>query len=574
MAIFKNFFTLLLVVFGVLIFFYLTGIDGGIWDALAINCPQTDYDCQIAEIQRDIDALMPAQEHNKKELEELKKQLADIQKRIDSISLKLKDTEKDILAREEDLGVQQELLNARISHYYIRLRQFSPIIVFLTSESATDFARELVLRQQAADQDRNIILDLSAKLLSLRQDKETLEKNKSSLQNLQRQVDSRAKFLAGEVEKVGNYLASLSAKQQELLALKAGGFSTSVGETPASFVPCSGAPGSSNYCDPGFRPAFAAFSFGAPHRTGMSQYGAYGRAKLGQSATDILKAYYQGADVVSGYAEPSNITVSGYGTISFEDNYLMGIYEMPESWGESGGFEALKAQAIAARTYALYATANGSSSICATESCQVYKSTLHTGKWRDAVNQTRGMVIVRGGSPAAAYYASTAGGFTISQWGWTGIKDAKDGDWPNQAYENIAGSPWFYMAWYTTRSGATCGRSNPWLNTDEFVDILNAWVVYKSGDSSRISPVDTNCWPGNPYSVSEMKARAESLGGSYSSVTSVSVIYGNDGSTLSVSINTDRGLISIPGSDFKTVFNLRAPGYIGLKSSLFNIVKL
>ena len=48
------------------------------------------------------------------------------------------------------------------------------------------------------------------------------------------------------------------------------------------------------------------------------------------------------------------------------------IYEMPSSWGDQGGMEALKAQAVAARSYAL---ARGGS-ICATEACQVVKRCL------------------------------------------------------------------------------------------------------------------------------------------------------------------------------------------------------
>jgi SpoIID/LytB domain protein len=97
-------------------------------------------------------------------------------------------------------------------------------------------------------------------------------------------------------------------------------------------------------------------------------------------------------------------------------NYLLGIYEIPESWGDNGGFEALKAQAVAARSYALAVTNNGAGTICTTEACQVYKSSLKTGKWAEAVRATRGWVLMKDGSPAKAYYASTSGGFTISQW--------------------------------------------------------------------------------------------------------------------------------------------------------------
>ncbi|KKT32577.1 MAG: hypothetical protein UW21_C0021G0007 [Candidatus Woesebacteria bacterium GW2011_GWB1_44_11b] len=181
---------------------------------------------------------------------------------------------------------------------------------------------------------------------------------------------------------------------------------------------------------------------------------------------------------------------------------------------------------------------------------------------------TKGWVITRGGSPIGTYYASTSGGFTISQWGWTGIKDAAS-DWPNTAYEKIAGSPWFYKGWYKSRGGATCGRSNPWLTSAEMADILNAASVLGGGggDASRVSPIE--CWGGNPYSLDELK----SIGG-YSSVSGVSVIYSNDGSTQSVNFATNKGSASFSGAEIKKAFNLRAPGYIGIKSSLFNIEKL
>jgi peptidoglycan hydrolase-like amidase len=300
----------------------------------------------------------------------------------------------------------------------------------------------------------------------------------------------------------------------------------------------------------------------------MSQYGAYGRSKSGQNAETILAAYYQGGELNKSYPVPATIGVTGIGRVSFEDNYLLGIYEVPESWGDNGGFEALKAQAVAARSYALAVTNNGAGTICTTEACQVYKPQLKSGKWAEAVRATRGWVLTKGGAPAKTYFASTSGGFTISQWGWNGIKDT-NGDWPSQAYEKIAGSPWFYMGWFKSRGGASCGRSNPWLKSEEMADILNAWqILYRGGgDSSRITPVG-DCWGGNPYSLSELAG----LGG-FTSVSSASVVYGNDGSTLSVNFSTNKGSISVNGAEFKKAFNLRAPGYIGIKSSLFNIVK-
>src|SRR3990170_2554069 len=130
---------------------------------------------------------------------------------------------------------------------------------------------------------------------------------------------------------------------------------------------------------------------------------------------------------------------------------------------------------------------------------------------------------------------------------------------------------WFYKGWYKSRGGATCGKSNPWLTGQQTADIINAWqVLYKGGgDTGRISPVDTACWGGNPYSISELAW----IGG-YTSVDSVSVVYANSGSTQTILLGTNKGSINISGDEFKKAFNLRAPGYIGLKSSLFNIEKL
>lgn len=551
-------FVLILFIFSFLPFAFVSAQDCG-----------SDIDCQIAQIQREIDALSPAQEKNKQDLASLRKQMADLGKRISSLSLELKKVEANIAGREEDLAYASRIFEEKTQSHYKFLRLYDPILPFLSSTDASQAFREIIFRQKVADEDRKVMEKYGQDLLKLKNDKENLNKNKLNLASIEKQTSEKEKFLSAEVNKVESYLSSLSSRQNELAALKAGGFQTSVGDTPPTLEPCSGAPGTSNYCDPGFRPAFAAFSFGAPHRTGMSQYGAYGRSKSGQSAETILSAYYQGSELKKDYASPSTIGVTGYGRIAFEDNYLLGIYEVPESWGDNGGFEALKAQAVAARSYALYATNNGAGTICASESCQVYKPQLKSGKWKEAVQATRGWVLLKGGSPAPAYYSASTGGYTISQWGWSGIKDAS-GNWPDTAYEKISASPWFYKGWYKARSGTTCGRGNPWLSGEEMADILNAWkVLYQGGgDISRVSPVGS-CWGGNPYLISQLTA----IGG-YNSVSGVSVIYGNDGSTISVTFSTNNGPVTIPGDQLKKAFNLRAPGYIGIKSSLFNIEKL
>lgn len=536
----------------------------------AVGCLNTDYDCQIKEIQKEIDALSNANENNKRELSDLKKQIISLTKKINVLVAELQNKEKEISEREVDLVYTQLIFEEKARNHYKFIRLYNPFLPFMSSDSANAFIKEITIQQKVASSDLELMQKYASEIVQLRDDKDKLERNKNSLASLKKQINERANFLASEVAKTEKYLSVLSQKQEELIALKAGGFSTSIGDTPHTAEPCSGAPNTSSFCDPGFRPAFGAFSFGAPHRTGMSQYGAYGRSLSGQSAEQILAAYYQGTELNKNYPVPATIGVTGIGRIPFEENYLLGIHEVPESWGANGGYEALKAQAVAARTYALAVTNNGTGEICTTEKCQVYKPQLKTGKWADAVRETRGWVLMKGGAPAKTYYSASSGGYTVSQWGWNGIKDTT-GDWPSTAYEKIANSPWFYKAWYRNRGGNSCGRSHPWLTSEQMADILNAWhVVYKGGgDASRVSPVDTSCWQGNPYSVNELA----DIGG-YKSVSSVSVIYGNNGSTLSVSFSTNKGNVSVPAEEFRKAFNLRAPGYVGIKSSLYNIEKL
>jgi hypothetical protein len=196
------------------------------------------------------------------------------------------------------------------------------------------------------------------------------------------------------------------------------------------------------------------------------------------------------------------------------------------------------------------------------------------------VANTRGKILVsnKTGEIISTWYASTSGGYqeSYTTLGHTtpafwDTKNGRDG-WTSEAYEKIAGSPWFYKGWYKSRSGDSCGRSHPWLSGEEMADILNAWVVLvKNGQSDERVVASGPCWGGNPYSINELYNKANSLGGGYLSVNSVSVVYANNGVTAEVRFETNRGSVVIKGSEFKKAFNLRAPGRIALKSGLFNI---
>lgn len=524
---------------------------------------------EIEDLQKEINKLNEAKQLSlsatkplEGQLENLQAQLLQIQYNIALLAQKIIKKEKELDNRTQKIAEQQALLEVRVRSYYIRSFLNSPLAVIFSNDSAGGILRELSYRMATTREDQKIITSITGEITDLLVQKEKLEKDKKSLAGLQIEVDKNAGFLGGEIKKAKDFqedlskkIADLSAKQQAILAAKSGNFVTSVGDVPLA----DDANARPTY-DPGFRPAFAAFSFGAyTHRNGMSQYGAKGRAESGQSAEQILSFYYPGASLNKSYSVPATINVDGFGSRNFEDEYMKRIYEMPNSFPK----EALKAQAVAARTYAI----RRGGSICATESCQVYKDSNKGGAWEEAVNETKGWVLEGG---ANAQYSSTTGGYGNGS-GWD-TKCAGRQCWTPEAYEKIAGSPWFYKGWYRDRNGASCGRTHPWLNEEQMADILNAYIVYKSNDQTdRISPVDTSCWPGNPFSVSEMRDKANNHGGAVTSVGSVSVSYSNDGATANISFSTNKGTVSVSGSDFKTIFNLRAPGYVSIKSPLFNI---
>lgn len=104
------------------------------------------------------------------------------------------------------------------------------------------------------------------------------------------------------------------------------------------------------------------------------------------------------------------------------ERYLLGLQEVPTDWPE----EALKAQVVAARTYALWTLAEGRTGeaavygydICATVQCQVFSGAeVVRGpdgeRWRAAVEATEGQVVLYDGKPILARYHSTSGGATL-----------------------------------------------------------------------------------------------------------------------------------------------------------------
>lgn len=551
-------------------------------------CLSISIDEEIASISKQISDLEKAIDPLKKETVSITQKIKSAKANISSIETKITKIGQSLIETEADLEVQKALLGERVRRLYKNHKKSNPFLIFLNSSQNSDAIRQLSWFQSVVNQDTKLIANLSQQIIELNSNKKNLDSQKTSLAALKKNLEDRFGFLEGEIKKAEEYKAELSKKQQDLIVAKTAMFNTSVGDVSTSDDPASRA----DY-NPGFSPAFALFSFGAPHRKGMSQFGAYGRSQAGQSYQDILKAYYGNVRIET-VDMPGSISTS-VGSLPFEDNYLVGIAEMPATWGEKGGMEALKAQAIAARTYALayvgwrMSSRNASGSICTTEACQVYKSSRFSspGLWKTAVDATRGQVVISNSTNDifSTMYASTAGGaiYSYNSLGHSTpqIWDTSCGSqscWPGESWEKKSDSSWYYKGWYKTRSNTSCGRSHPWLTQSEFADIINAVLYYsKTSDYSHLSQIDSGgCFGGTDPSAwlkDELARQVSSHGGPVTSVNSINVNYSTGGYTQEVRVETDKGGFTFSGDDFKTVFNLRAPGAIVIKSSLFNVEK-
>jgi SpoIID/LytB domain protein len=269
-----------------------------------------------------------------------------------------------------------------------------------------------------------------------------------------------------------------------------------------------------------------------------------------------------------------NIIWSG----SLED-YIKRIWEVPDSWTDNN-LAALKAQAIAARSYVLAETNNGSKSICANTYCQVFRTNPKGGNWESAVSQTSGQVMVQGGSPIVAYFSSTHGGYvyqsggTISSRPWLkNAKDTSDGninsfsDLQSKAYDRE--SPWFYCDW----GGRKQNNNTAWMTSSEMADIVNSILLVQVDSSADPHILQTdNTSDSNMWNPDKVRQELSSHRTPFTTINSasVSVDFGG-GVTTQIHFSGDAGSVDFGGDVFKKYFNLRAPANIQVVGPLFNV---
>lgn len=557
--------------------------------------------CQ-EQVERELSLLKNAIKPNQDKLNQLKVDVGNIIARADQIAADLKEKEELVIKGRSKIVAQKTILNAKVRAFYKKQKNFLPIFTFFMNENSVgELGRLFVYNQKVTERDKQNIVDIVLYVKDVETKKKELENENLRLTQLKTGLNSQIgeleKLLAGakSYENVlSTTIAQLSARQQEIIAQRIGSLHlpTSLGAGP---LVCT----DDRNVDPGFSPAFAFFTFGIPHRVGMNQYGAKGRAESGgQTVEQILSAYFPNTELKKDYNTGITINVSGTNDYSQDINaswdietYLKHIYEMPADWPD----EALKAQAVAARSFALSYTSNGSSSICPNQQCQEVKLEENSDKWKAAVDATRGWVLTNGGNPISAWYASTAGGYT---WGsgdvwcdvstytgscankpWTGrSRDTNGdvggiGDLMSRSYDRE--SPCFYAAqgWRSEY-----GKS-AWLKSEELADIVNALSLAKCDSSTTdhlYQPDKPHPYGGEVWNQDrvkqELRNRSSSCNKPFNSISDVSVAADfGQGRVTTVNVTGDAGSASFDGLEFKSYFSIRAPANISIVGPLYNV---
>lgn len=504
---------------------------------------------------------------------------------IESVKAQLQKVQDNLDKKRETLSYLIDIRNDQIRTIY-QIPQRTALELFLTTGDLTGFSENLAYQSQVVGDSRKLITLVNNEVSSMEKTRNEIQNSKNQLESLANQISAKLSglrnnynsaassrnYLTNRLVTIKSSLKGLTAKQNALIAARLAQFAQN--QTLGS-----GVPASTKLPKPGFSPAYAVAAYGYPHRVGMNQYGAYGRAKAGQNYQTILKAYYAGI-AVGGYPVPATINVQGYGNLSFEDHYLLGISEMPRSWS----IEALKAQAVAARTYAVrWLQNNPGGSICTNQYCQVYNPNQvnKSDNWYQAVQATRGIVATYNGSVIAAHYSSTDGGYTLAAGAvWpnalpyeVGIKDvASGGSWPTDAFDGpkYGNSPWFHKAWGTK---ACSGPYNPWMTKAEVADLFNAILLSDKDPSQTAALNPYDCGRGG-ISPNEVKNRLAQRGvANVGDIGNIVTGFDNRGNTTTLNVvSSSYGLIVFNASKFRSIYLLRSPGSLTLPTTLFDFI--
>lgn len=448
--------------------------DPGLDQASQLREQKAAYQSQQSQLEQNSNVSVLGLELAQAELKKRQAQVAEQNRKAEAIMDNLKQLKKvrDVVVRES----------------YMATRDDNVTMALLSSGTLSEFLGKgqysLFLLKRKSDAVGALSDQISA-----------LDRTRQDLITDQNGLESRAADLQTEIDFIKQQLANNKAGQADLDSQLAAltGLNAQIDR---DFV--------HNNEPIGGRFAFA--GGGTEHGLGMSQYGAKGAAEHGSDYRAILGHYYQGTAI----SNVGSFNVNGQGD---SEAYLARVVsgEMSGSWP----MEALKAQAVAARSYA-YKNSGYEDCTPRTQACSTPNA-----RATEAVNATRGEVVTYGGQVVAAYFHSTSGGHTENN-------------------ENVwGGAP---LAWLR-------GVPSPYET-----------------DSPHWS------WHSKTYSREQMQGIVDaSASTNVGTLSTIKIIgRGVGGRVTSMQIIGSAGTKTVSGPTFKAVFNAYSPDdEHGLESTLF-----
>lgn len=364
------------------------------------------------------------------ELEKIDKELELTQKKLQQLEEenKLKELEK-----KKAIEEQRGALNSSYHSWRLKNSNILQQVNFTDTRMAgmSSYLSEKVL-ELSQDDIRILIADIATLENSISDNNNLvsqLNSTKEEVARKKKELEDQIAYYNSVIAGANNSITGLKSQQETfqntISALRAEQQAAAEKQNEQVNNPGNGGSGGNPYEEPE-NPGEATFALTSRgrnamqgHGVGMSQWGAYGMGRNGYNADGILTFYYTGVTIASGY-ENRTVNVDGYGSRNVED-YVAGQGEVPgracgtaeqvasrpdkyvvdnpntswDCWPE----EAIKAQAIAYRTYGIY---HGGFLYNDARS-QVYNGGNFT-RW--AADETRGKVILHNGQIIEALYSS------------------------------------------------------------------------------------------------------------------------------------------------------------------------
>ena len=210
------------------------------------------------------------------------------------------------------------------------------------------------------------------------------------------------------------------------------------------------------------------------------------------SGSKTYRGTLRAASPSSGSADRDTVNVLSM------DAYLKGVvpYEMPASWAG----EAVRAQAVAARTYAAWSRAQNPKryyQICDTTSCQVYGGVGgEDPRSNAAVDATARQMLTYGGKPAFTQFSASSGGWTAA--GSVPYLPAKE-----DPYDGFSGN--YVHDWQVSIDARRLEKAYPAIGTLQRIRVVSrdgngdwggrVWSVVLDGtDADRTMSGDSFRW--------------------------------------------------------------------------------